>query len=133
MAWKPASLTASSRALSATSLSRATVAVFFLRSISNSLISEGAYIYGKVENSVIFPGVVVEEGAYVKDSIVMQETHIGRGTRILRAIVDEEVRVGENCVIGGEGAIAVIGCRVQVGNDVVVDAGRAVSPGETLA
>ncbi len=101
--------------------------------ISNSLISEGAYIYGKVENSVIFPGVVVEEGAYVKDSIVMQETHIGRGTRILRAIVDEEVRVGENCVIGGEGAIAVIGCRVQVGNDVVVDAGRAVSPGETLA
>ena len=90
-------------------------------------------IYGKVENSVIFPGVVVEEGACVKDSIVMQETHIGRGTRILRAIVDEEVRVGENCVIGGEGAIAVIGCRVQVGNDVVVDAGRAVSPGETLA
>ena len=82
---------------------------------------------------MIFPGVVVEEGAYVKDSIVMQETHIGRGTRILRAIVDEEVRVGENCVIGGEGAIAVIGCRVQVGNDVVVDAGRAVSPGETLA
>ena len=31
------------------------------------------------------------------------------GARILRAIVDEEVRVGENCVIGGEGAIAVIG------------------------
>ncbi len=100
--------------------------------IHNSLVSEGCYIYGTVENSVIFSGTVVEEGACVKDSIVMQESHIGKGSKILRAILDEETQIGENCVIGGEGEIAVLGTRVSVENGVVIGSGKVIAPGETL-
>ena len=40
--------------------------------VERSVISEGAEIYGSVYNSVIGAGVVVEEGAEVRDSIIMQ-------------------------------------------------------------
>jgi len=101
--------------------------------IHNSLVSEGCYIFGTVENSVIFPGTIVEEGAYVKDSIVMQATHIKSGSRILRAILDEEVIVGGNCVIGGEeGEIAVLGSRVCVRDGVNLASGSVVAPEEVL-
>ena len=51
-------------------------------------------------NSVIGAGVVIEEGAEVRDSIIMQGTHIGRNTKIQKSIVAEHVEVGDNCNIG---------------------------------
>ena len=96
--------------------------------VKNSLISEGCFIYGSVENSVVFPGVVVEEGAVVKDSIVMQETIIGKGSRIIKTIIDEEVSVGDYCVIGGEEKIAVLGCGSKISNEQQVSAGETVEP-----
>ena len=74
-------------------------------SVHNSLVSEGCFIYGTVENSVLFPGVVVEKGATIKDSIIMEESHVGKDSRVIKAILDQEVRIGQNCLIGGEEAI----------------------------
>ncbi len=68
--------------------------------VSNSLISHGCVIKGRVERSVLSPGVVVEEGAMVQDSIILFDTMIGAGGVIDRAILDKEVIVGENCLIG---------------------------------
>ena len=50
--------------------------------------------------SVLFPGVTVARGATVRDSIVMQDTVIGRGSSLDRVIVDKEVHVGESSRIG---------------------------------
>jgi len=68
--------------------------------VANSLISPGCSIFGKVENSVLSPGVVVEEGAEVKDSIVMHDTLVGKGAFLERCIIDKEAVVGAHCSIG---------------------------------
>jgi glucose-1-phosphate adenylyltransferase len=53
-----------------------------------------------VERSVLSPGVVVEEGAIVRDSIVLFDTVIGAGSVVDRSILDKEVVVGKHCRIG---------------------------------
>jgi len=68
--------------------------------ITNSMISHGCIIHGHVERSVLSPGVVVEEGAVVRDSIVLFDCRIGAGSVLDRAILDKEVVVGKNCQIG---------------------------------
>ncbi|GAC1430995.1 MAG: glucose-1-phosphate adenylyltransferase [Ktedonobacteraceae bacterium] len=68
--------------------------------VVSSLISHGCLIKGRVERSVLSPGVVVEEGAVVRDSIVLFDTVIGAGSIIDRAILDKEIVVGKHCSIG---------------------------------
>ncbi len=94
--------------------------------VKNSIISEGCHIYGTVENSVLFPGVVVEKNAAVRDSIVMQETKIMENAVVLKSILDEEVVIEENCTVGGEGEITV------VGSEVTVKAGSVIRPGDRI-
>ena len=72
-------------------------------SVHRSLVSHGCVIYGTVERSVLSPGVRVEVGAVVRDSIVMFDTTIRAGAVVDRAILDKEVSVGPNAIIG-EGA-----------------------------
>jgi len=69
--------------------------------VSRSLISHGAIIIrGRVEHSVLSPGVVVHEGAVVRDSIIMTDAVIGPGAVIDRCIIDKEVRVGAGAYLG---------------------------------
>src|SRR5439155_970925 len=68
--------------------------------IAKSLISHGCIIKGRVEHSVLSPGVVVEEGAVVRDSIVLFDTVIGAGSVIDRSILDKEVVIAKGCQIG---------------------------------
>jgi len=66
----------------------------------NSVISEGCNIMGRVENSVLSPGVVVEKDAVVQDSIIFHDSLIQSGARLKRAIIDKDVVIGENAEIG---------------------------------
>jgi glucose-1-phosphate adenylyltransferase len=68
--------------------------------VSNSLITDGCDIAGQVEHSVLSPGVRVGPGAVVRDSIVFCDCEIGSGAIVARAILDENVIVGENVQIG---------------------------------
>ncbi len=68
--------------------------------VSRSLISHGCIIKGQVEQSVLSPGVVVEEGAVVRGSIVFSGTVIGAGSVVDRSILDKEVVIGRNCRVG---------------------------------
>jgi glucose-1-phosphate adenylyltransferase len=68
--------------------------------ISNSLISDGCIISGEVIHSVLSPGVIVEAGATVRDSVIMNDTRIGPDASVERAVIDKEVRVGANARIG---------------------------------
>ncbi len=72
--------------------------------ITNSLISEGCRIYGKVENSVISGGVVVENGAVVKDSVIMEDVVIKKNAHVYSAIVDADAVIGVGAVVGTENA-----------------------------
>ena len=68
--------------------------------IEASLIGEGCEIYGQVEHSVIGAGVVIEEGAVVRDSIIMRESVIGAGAKVTKSILAEQVVVGKNSELG---------------------------------
>jgi glucose-1-phosphate adenylyltransferase len=68
--------------------------------VRTSLLSEGCEVFGRVYNSILGPGVLVEEGASVTDSIVLEGCVIGRNTRVERCILDDHCIIGEDVVIG---------------------------------
>jgi glucose-1-phosphate adenylyltransferase len=68
--------------------------------VDKCIIGEGSEIYGEVHSSVIGPGVRIEEGAVVRDSIVMQDSFIGKGTQVDHAVIAQSVAVGDHCVVG---------------------------------
>jgi glucose-1-phosphate adenylyltransferase len=68
--------------------------------VHRSLISHGCVVDGTVVNSVLSPGVRVEVGAVVRDSIIMFDTVIRTGAVVDRAILDKEVMVGQGAIIG---------------------------------
>ena len=68
--------------------------------VHRSLISHGCIINGTVVNSVLSPGVRVDVGAVVRDSIVMFDSVIRSGAVVDRAILDKEVVVGQGAIVG---------------------------------
>lgn len=61
--------------------------------VANSLIANGCIIEGRVENSIIFRGVRVHKGAYIKDSIIMQKSEIGEDAMLDSVICDKDVHI----------------------------------------
>jgi glucose-1-phosphate adenylyltransferase len=68
--------------------------------VHRSLISHGCVINGTVVNSVLSPGVRVDVGAMVRDSIVMFDTVIRSGAVVDRTILDKEIVVGQGAIVG---------------------------------
>ena len=68
--------------------------------ITNSLVSNGCVIAGKVVHSVLSPGVRIEEGARVRDSIILHDTIIKSGAVVEFCILDKNVEVGEDAHLG---------------------------------
>jgi len=69
-------------------------------SVKTSVVAEGCMIYGKVRNSVLFPGVYVEKGALIENSIVMSNSHVAEGCVLDHCIIGEDVIVGKGVNIG---------------------------------
>lgn len=77
-------------------------------SVVDSLVGPGCMVGGSVVRSVLSPGVVVEQGAVVEDSVVLNEAVIRSGARVERAIVDLHAEVpGDARVVGSAGDPAV--------------------------
>ena len=68
--------------------------------VERSIVGEGTNIYGKVYNSVIGCGVTIGRGTVVRDSIIMNETVIGEGCELYKAIVAENVNIGDHVRMG---------------------------------
>ena len=69
--------------------------------VNNSLVADGCEIKGTVENCILFKGVKIEEGAVVKNSILMQDTVIGRNSNINYIIADKNVSVKSEIELSG--------------------------------
>ena len=101
--------------------------------VTNTLITEGCEVYGKVNHSVLFAGVVVEEGADIEYSVVMPGSIIKRGAIVRRSIVAENATVGAGSIIGEDsGNIAVIGQGVTLPAGVSVPSGTQVDEAYTF-
>ena len=103
--------------------------------IENSMITEGCYVNGKLNYSILFSDVSVEEDAQLDFAVVMKNVKIGRGARVQYAIIADDAIIEDGAVIGaapevyanqGKWGIAV------VGQGAVVKAGQVVLPGEMV-
>jgi len=99
--------------------------------VSNSIITEGCEIYGTVKNCVLGAGVKIMHGAYIKDSVIMDNVVIGEGATVNYSIIDTDAHIGAGAHVGSAKAegveIAVIGTGVHI------PSGAEVFPGEMIS
>jgi len=101
--------------------------------VQDSLVANGCRVAGRVRNSILFPGVMVQPGAEIVDSIVMLDVLVGRGARVRRAILDKFVRVGEGAEIGvgapsDDPGLAWLDGLTLVGKDALIPPGARIGP-----
>jgi glucose-1-phosphate adenylyltransferase len=96
--------------------------------VDTSILSDGCVIDGTVINSVLSPGVRVERGAIVRNSVVMSDATIRAGAQVDRCVLDEAVEIGVAAQVGAgdeqapgardpgnlNGGITVVGMHAQV-------------------
>lgn len=104
--------------------------------VKNCLIPDGCTILGEVENSVLFYGTFIGEGAKVKDSIILPNAQIGPNSRVKKTIVGEYTIIGSDCHIGyiptnGEEKISsditVLGDDLVLPKKTIIESGKIVS------
>ena len=74
----------------------------------NSLVAEGCRIEGTVENSILFPGVVVEAGAVVRNCVLFKETVVRRDAQLSYIIADKDVEVLSNRTLMGHATYPIV-------------------------
>ncbi len=101
--------------------------------LDNSLVYNGCHVEGRVVNSILFPGVRVEKGAEVRDSVLFFNNHVHRGSRIKRVVSDVNTIFGAGCMVGGarirdQEGITVIGWNNRVPEYFRIGRGCTVYP-----
>ena len=103
--------------------------------IENSMVTEGCYVNGKLNYSILFSDVTVEDGAELDFAVVMKNVKVGKGAKVQYAIVADNAIIEDGAVIGAapevysnqeKWGIAV------VGQGAVVKSGQVVLPGEMI-
>ena len=98
--------------------------------IQNSMIADGCIVNGKLEFSILFPGVTIGKGATINSSIIMPGAVIEEGANIQFSIISENTVIGKNAQIGknpvemenrDDWGIAVIGDGLKIGDNVVIE------------
>ena len=111
--------------------------------VSRSMVSHGCVIHGTVEHSILSPGVRVERGAVVRDSIVMFDTVVGEGAVVDTAILDKDCVIGPRSRVGdGDdrrpnrkeperlfAGITLVGKRAHIPPGVVIGRNCRIDPG----
>ncbi len=103
--------------------------------VENSLITDGCEVYGRIDYSVLFENVTVEEGADVEYSLVMPGAVIKKGTKVKYSIIAENAVIGEDAAIGEDPAvygsdnwgITVIGDKIKIGKKAIIKPDRMIT------
>jgi len=89
----------------------------------------GCIVEGRVRNSILFPGVRVEKGAEVSDSILFFNNVVQEGSRLERVISDVNTSFGAGVRAGAAGGrVTVIGWNNHVPDGMVIGGGCTVAP-----
>ncbi len=102
--------------------------------VENSLITDGCDISGKVDYSILFKNVTIEEGASAEYSLIMPGAVIKKGAKVRYAIIAEDAVVGEGAVVGEEPkpedntdwGITVVGDKLTIGKNAVISANKMI-------
>ena len=103
--------------------------------VENSLITDGCEVYGRIDYSVLFENVTVEEGADVEYSLVMPGAVIKKGAKVKYSIIAENAVIGEDAAIGEDPAvygsdnwgITVIGDKIKIGKKAIIKPDRMIT------
>lgn len=103
--------------------------------VQNSLITEGCNVYGTVDFSILFDNVTVEEGAVVKDSLIMPGAVIRKNASVQYSIIAENAVIGEGATVGErpedvsdltKWGVSVVGAGLSVAGGAKVPAGEMI-------
>lgn len=84
--------------------------------VRDSMITDGCYVAGKVDHSILSRNVKVGKGSVIKDSVIMPGAVIGENCHIEKAIVGENAVIYDEAkIVGKIGEIAVVGNEEKVG------------------
>ena len=61
--------------------------------VENTLLADGCFIEGEVEDSILFRQVTVAKGAEIEDCVIMNDAVIGEGAQLKYVILDKDVTV----------------------------------------
>ncbi len=123
--------------------------------VRNAWLSSGVEVEGTVEDSILFPNVVVRRNATVTRAVVLNGNRIGPGTEIHSALILPYLtdaprpapNIGDNCAIGARSStmknadfpgqirngISVIGVNTDIPNGFKAEAATYVAPGVPAA
>ncbi|MGI8901744.1 MAG: glucose-1-phosphate adenylyltransferase family protein [Nocardioides sp.] len=107
--------------------------------VVDSMVSPGSRVAGSVIRSVLGPGVVVERGATVRDSVVFADSVVEAGAQVDWTVVDSGCVIGTDAVVSGPDAdgsgdpdqVTLVGRGSTVGAGVRIDVGARLEPGTT--
>jgi glucose-1-phosphate adenylyltransferase len=71
----------------------------------NSLVCPGVRLAGRVQNSVLSPGVQIESGAKVTNSVLFHRSIVRAGARLDKVVLDKQVEVGQEAQVGAGGFV----------------------------
>ena len=100
--------------------------------IVNAFVAEGCEVYGKVVHSVISVGCTIGKNVVVEDSVVMPGVVIEDGAIVRHAILGEGSKVGKNAVVGGAFAEGEQKKISVTSKNAVVEANTVLLPGDML-
>ncbi|UCC12702.1 MAG: glucose-1-phosphate adenylyltransferase [candidate division WOR-3 bacterium] len=108
----------------------------------NSVIGDECVVEGSVEDSILSPGVIIEEHAVVKHAVIFHDTVVHRHAHISRAICDKDVHIHDGAEIGLRGddvpskkfgallntGITVVGRKATIAHNVRIGANSIIMP-----
>ena len=79
-------------------------------SVKNAMVTDGCYVSGEVEHSILSYNVKVGKGSKIKDSFIMPGATIGENVTVDHAIIGENAVIHDGAqLIGKDKEIAVLG------------------------
>ena len=77
--------------------------------LHTSMVAAGAVVGGVVEHSVLGPGVVVEEGATVRNCVLLDGVRVGPGVSLLNVVADVGAEISGGSRRGSPAGVTLIG------------------------
>ncbi len=101
--------------------------------LDNSIAYNGCIIEGTARNSILFPGVHIERGAEVSDSILFFDNVVRKGARLHLTVSDVNTTFGYNVQVGvpgkdARGNITVVGWNNNVPDAFQIGSGCVIDP-----
>ena len=100
--------------------------------IIDSLVAEGCEVYGTVKHSVVSIGCSIGKGALVEDAVVMPGVVIEDGAIVRNCILGENSKVCKNAVVGGQFAEGEKREISVTSKGAVIEANTVLKPGDMV-